>query len=269
MTKGDDFTVLAAGYSSHSVCRWRAWVWSVAFQTLSSATGHTMHCVCNMDLFTTICCTTWICFTTCSYSCAAVDNISTDAARRAVPRPQPELFVFNWPSLTESLQVRLGRSKVRLRSLRPDLFLTSVPYKSRTYLLVKRVFTAWMPLLSPNPQRQSTRGNLSITWRPASNKSCSNIHLANVFPKRPVYTAQKTGSSLLHRRYRIILTRRRQSELKSPIVSLSFIECRATSCIVVRPTTSCFADWSKRRHVTLSIFQWRTIHDNLSSDIFT
>jgi len=39
--------------------------------------------------------------------------------------------------------------------------------------------------------------------------------------------------------------------------------------IVVRPTSSCFADWSKRRHVTLSIFECRTIHDNLSSDIFT
>ena len=237
--------------------RFRHWVPPQGIQCIACATW-----IC----CTTICCTTWICCTTCSYSCATVDNISTDTARRAVPLPQPELLVFNWPSLTESLQVRLGRLKVRLR---PDLFLTSVPYKSRTYLLVKRVFTAWMPLLSPNPQRQSTRGNLSITWRPASNKSCSNIRLANVFPKRPVYTAQKTGSSLLHRRYRIILTRRRQSELKSPIVSLSFIECRATSCIVVRPTTSCFADWSKRRHVTLSIFQWRTIHDNLSSDIFT
>jgi len=37
--------------------------------------------------------------------------------------------------------------------------------------------------------------------------------------------------------------------------------------IVVWPTTSCFADWSKRRHVTLSIIECRTIHDNLLSDI--
>ena len=31
-------------------------------------------------------------------------------------------------------------------------------------------------------------------------------------------------------------------------------------CIVVWPTTSCFADWSKRRHVTFSIIEWRAIH---------
>jgi len=39
--------------------------------------------------------------------------------------------------------------------------------------------------------------------------------------------------------------------------------------IVVRPTTGCFADWSKRRLVTLSIMECQTIHNNLSSDIFT
>jgi len=39
--------------------------------------------------------------------------------------------------------------------------------------------------------------------------------------------------------------------------------------IVVWPTTSCFADWSKRRHVNFSIFDWPTLHDNLSCDIFT
>ena len=33
-----------------------------------------------------------------------------------------------------------------------------------------------------------------------------------------------------------------------------------TATVVVWPTTSCFADWSKRRHVTLSIIEWRTIH---------
>jgi len=31
---------------------------------------------------------------------------------------------------------------------------------------------------------------------------------------------------------------------------------------VVQPTMSCFADWSKCRHVTLSIIECRTIHDN-------
>jgi len=37
-----------------------------------------------------------------------------------------------------------------------------------------------------------------------------------------------------------------------------------------RPTNyERFADWSKRRHVSLSIFERRTIHDNLSSDIVT
>jgi len=33
-----------------------------------------------------------------------------------------------------------------------------------------------------------------------------------------------------------------------------------TTVRVVWLTTSCFADWSKRRHVTLSIIEWRTIH---------
>ena len=33
--------------------------------------------------------------------------------------------------------------------------------------------------------------------------------------------------------------------------------------------TSWFADWSKRRHVNFSIIDWPTLHDNLSSDIFT
>jgi len=39
--------------------------------------------------------------------------------------------------------------------------------------------------------------------------------------------------------------------------------------IVVWPTTSCFADWSKRRHVNFSIIDSSTLHDSLSSDIFT
>ena len=42
-----------------------------------------------------------------------------------------------------------------------------------------------------------------------------------------------------------------------------------TYVVVVWPTTSCSADWSKHRHMIFSIIDWPTLHDNLSSDIFT
>ena len=41
--------------------------------------------------------------------------------------------------------------------------------------------------------------------------------------------------------------------------------CRVPEAIVVWPTTSCFADWLKRRHVTLRIFDCQACRHNVTS----